>query len=126
MCEWSCCSSLALTAARKTTLNCESESCGGLEQHPGRRAGWVTSLPSTNGLCLLENNGRNHILPSCPKSQGFSDEYEKQRAFSCSSGGQRACAAVGCCIFLKAATGHLLTGGAVNLTAIINSLIKAF
>lgn len=77
--EWSRCSSLALTAARKTTLNSDSESCGGLEQHPGRRAGWVTSLPSSNGLCVLENNGRNHILPSCPESQGFSDKCEQQR-----------------------------------------------
>lgn len=120
VCEWSRCSSLALTAARKTTLNSESESCGGLEQHPGRGAGWVTSLPSSNGSCVLENNGRNHILPSCPvASRRASGRNMKNNgtigwAFSCSSGAQRAVAAAGGCIIPTAATGHLLTGGAVN------------
>lgn len=51
-------------------------------------------------------------------------------AFSCSSGAQRAFAAAGGCIFLSAATGHVLTGGAVNPRSysycIIDSLIKLF
>lgn len=71
-----------------------------LEQHPGRSAGWVTSLPSWYGWYVLQNNGRNHILPSCPGSQGFSDKHEKQRYhrpgfLPAASGGHRASPAAG-------------------------------
>lgn len=73
------CSSSALTAERKTTLNYKSEPCSGLEQLPGRReeAGSLP-FPVRMGWCVPENNGRNHILPSCPDSQAFSDKHEKQ------------------------------------------------
>ena len=76
----SCCLSSTLTAERKTTLNYKSEPCGGLEQLPERREGAGSlPFPVRMGWCVQQNNGRNHILPSCPGSQGFSDKHEKQR-----------------------------------------------
>lgn len=61
-------------------------------------------------VCVLENNGRNHILPSCPEWQGYSDKCGKTTVPQAGPFP----AAAGCCVFLTAATGHVLTGGAGN------------
>lgn len=72
------CYSSARTVERKTTLNCKSEPRGEPEQLPQSRGGWVTSFPCSYGWCVLENNRRNHIPPSCLGSQGFSDRQKNK------------------------------------------------
>lgn len=56
-----------------------------------RTAARVTSLPASYGRSVLQNNGRNHILPSCPASQGLLRQTWKHNNIagpsSCSLGG---------------------------------------